>query len=84
MVDDFRERGGSPVFVDGLLGQLPALLQSPQRPALREAARASLLTAAAVIHIVFTEQRRSARDGERQLAKGWSRKAIAVTSSSII
>jgi hypothetical protein len=70
VVDDFCS-GAAPVFLDGLLGQLCQLRFNHLNIQLfaRGRARQRLLTAAAVIHIVFTKQRRSARDGERQLAE---------------
>ena len=72
MVDDFRERGGAPVFFNRLFGQQRQLRFDSLHVQFlaRGRSRQRLLTAAAVIHIVFTEQRGSARDGERQLAEG--------------
>ncbi|MNZ41539.1 hypothetical protein D3C78_590910 [compost metagenome] len=70
VIDDFSKRDGTPVFVDGLLGQLRQFSFNRVNIQLLSQSRACqrLLTAAAVIHVVFTKQRRCARNGERQLA----------------
>jgi hypothetical protein len=59
VIDDFAQRGDAPVFLDGLLCQLcqfgfndTNIQFFAGRGALQR-----LLTAAAVIHIVFTKQR---------------------------
>jgi hypothetical protein len=69
VVDDLRQRCGTPVFVDRLLSQLCQLALNNFNVQLLTGSgtRQRLLTAAAVIHIIFTEQRRCARDRERKL-----------------
>ncbi|MMZ67029.1 hypothetical protein D1872_295710 [compost metagenome] len=70
VIDDFAKRDRAPVFFDGLLGQLRQFSFNRVNIQLLTQGRTfqRLLTAAAVIHVVFTKQRRSARNGERQLA----------------
>ena len=70
MVDNLREGRRAPVAGEGLLGQFRQLgfnHRDIQRFP-RCGARQGLFAAAAVIHIVLTEQGGGARDGQRQLA----------------
>ena len=70
MVDNLREGRRAPVAGERLFGQFRQLgfnHRDIQRFA-RRGARQGLFAAAAVIHIVLTEQGGGARDGQRQLA----------------
>ncbi|MNB99904.1 hypothetical protein D3C75_472120 [compost metagenome] len=70
VIDDFSQRHAAPVFLQRLLGQCRQFcFDEVQIQFLaRCSTRQGLFTATAVIHIVFTEQRRCAWNGERQLA----------------
>ena len=68
MVDDFCQRGATPVFLNRLFSKLCQLSFNDLNIQFFTCRRTRqrLLTAAAVIHIIFTKQSRSARDRERQ------------------
>lgn len=70
MVDNLREGRRAPVAERGCSASFASSASiTATSSALRDAARASgLFAAAAVIHIVLTEQGGGARDGQRQLA----------------
>ncbi len=68
MVNDFCQRGATPVFLNRLFSKLCQFSFNDLNIQFFTCRRARqrLLTATAVIHIIFTKQSRSARDRERQ------------------
>ena len=68
VVDDFRQRGATPVFLNRLFSKLCQFGFNDVNIQFFTCRRARqrLLTATAVIHIIFTKQSRSARNRERQ------------------